>query len=70
MMDIQARKIEFVQKFLNLTNEESIKRLEIYLKEEVESVDFDLKRRVKESEKDFEDGNTFTNEELISKYHD
>ena len=68
-MDIQTRKLEFIQEFLNLTNEKSIKRLEKQLKEEVSIYNFDLKKRIHTSENDFEDGKTITNSELIEKYN-
>ena len=66
---MQTRKLEFIQEFLNLTNEKSIKRLEKQLKEEVSIYNFDLKKRIQTSEKDFEDGKTITNSELIEKYN-
>ena len=66
---MQTRKLEFIQKFLSLKDEESIKRLETHLREEVSVYNFDLKKRIQESEKDFEEGNTVTNSELKEKYN-
>lgn len=66
---MQTRKLEFIQKFLSLKDEESIKRLETHLREEVSVYNFDLKKRIQESEKDFEDGKTITNAELKEKYN-
>ena len=37
-MDLQTRKIEFVQKFLNLQNEDTIAQLEQILLKEIETV--------------------------------
>ncbi len=68
-MDLQTRKIEFIQKFLNLTDENAVIRLENQLKDEVNLLQFDLKKRVLESEKDYENGNTVSNTDLISKYN-
>lgn len=68
-MDMQTRKLEFIQKFLSLKDEESIKRLETHLREEVSVYNFDLKKRIQESEKDFEEGKTITNAELKEKYN-
>lgn len=69
-MDLQSRKIEFVQKFLTLMNEESIKRLETHLNDEVSILEFDLKKRILESEHDFENGNTISNSDLVTIYND
>ncbi len=68
-MDLQSRKIDFVQKFLTLTDENAITRLETQLKEEVSLYEFDLKKRIMKSEKDFENGDTISNEELVRKYN-
>jgi len=40
-MDIQTRKIEFIQKFLKIQNEEVISRLENMLRKEIKSSDKD-----------------------------
>ena len=42
-MDIQSRKIEFIQEFLKLQSEEVISRLEKLLKKEAEKIRPDLK---------------------------
>lgn len=76
-MDIQTRKIEFVQSFLKLQNEKVIAQFEKLLKkmEDKEhrnnSKPFsiqELNKRVSESEKDFENGRFTTTSELLSKY--
>ena len=41
-MDIQARKIEFIQKFLKIQSEEVISRLENILRKEIKSPDNDV----------------------------
>jgi len=70
-MDIQAKKIELIQAFLNLKSEAAIKRLELFFKQEKEftamSVE-ELNTRISESEKDFEEGNTISNSDLLKKY--
>ena len=40
-MDIETRKIEFIQKFLKIQNEEVISRLENMLRKEIKSSDKD-----------------------------
>ena len=71
-MDIQTRKIEFIQAFLKLQSEQTISRLEELLKSE--SKDFEpmsvdeFNERIDRSEKDFKDGNYKTHDEVFSKY--
>lgn len=76
-MDLQTRKIEFVQKFLKLQNEEVVSRLEKLLEEERKKViDKDsnpmtkeeLNQRIDQSEKDFEENRFKKTSELLSKY--
>ncbi len=72
-MDIQARKIEFVQEFLKLQSEEIITHLESFLKLEKEiSIEpmttKELNSRIDKSELDFENGKFKSNSELLSKY--
>ncbi|MEZ5036183.1 MAG: hypothetical protein R2760_01710 [Chitinophagales bacterium] len=64
-MDIQTRKIKFVQTFLKLQSEDVISKLEKILKKnQVDEIIEDLKpltikelnRRISQSEKDFENG--------------
>jgi hypothetical protein len=74
-MDIQTRKIEFVQEFLKLQNEELIARLESLLRSS-KSKNGDLKPmtteelndRILKSEQDFESGRFKSTSELLSKY--
>ncbi|PZU84717.1 MAG: hypothetical protein DI529_10900 [Chryseobacterium sp.] len=70
-MNIESRKIEFVQAFLNLQNEELISQFEKLLKKakqsEKELKPFtieELNERIAKSEEDFENGRFKTQEEL------
>ncbi|MPS73348.1 MAG: hypothetical protein E2590_09405 [Chryseobacterium sp.] len=70
-MNLESRKIEFVQAFLNLQNEELISQFEKLLKKakqsEKELKPFtieELNERIAKSEEDFEKGRFKTQEEL------
>jgi hypothetical protein len=72
-MNIQARKIEFIQEFLKLQSEDIISSLEKFLKMEKELTinpmsTKDLNKRIELSESDFENGNYKSNSELKAKY--
>ncbi len=70
-MNIQTRKIEFIQAFLQLQNEESISRFEQLLKAEKEFKPMtieELNRRIKRSEDDFKNNRFKTTKEIIAKY--
>lgn len=76
-MDIQSRKIAFVQEFLKLQNEELIARLESLLKREQKTniekevnpfTMEELNERISKSEDDFKNGRFKTTSELLSKY--
>ncbi|AVR46010.1 hypothetical protein C7S20_12515 [Christiangramia fulva] len=76
-MDLQSRKIEFVQEFLKLQSEEAVSRLEKLLKKEKKNVigkDFkpmtkeELNQRIDQSEKDFKNNRFKKTSELLSKY--
>lgn len=76
-MDLQTRKIEFVQAFLKLQSEEMISQFEKLLKNVKQSEsenDFEpftveeLNERILKSEKDFENNKFKTTAELLSKY--
>lgn len=76
-MDIQTRKIEFVQAFLNIQSEEMISQFEKLLKDatkiesEKELKTFtieELTERIIKSENDFENGRYKTTSQLLSKY--
>lgn len=71
-MNIQTRKIEFIQAFLQLQSEESISRLEELL--EIENKEFrpmsieELNSRIDRSEDDFKNNRFKTTEEILAKY--
>jgi len=76
-MDLQSRKIEFVQEFLKLKSEEAISRLEKLLKKEKKNVigkefkpmtEQELNKRIDQSESDFKDNRFKKSSELLSKY--
>lgn len=76
-MDLQSRKIEFVQEFLKLQSEEAVSRLEKVLKKERKSsLAHDLKpmtkgelnKRIDKSEADFKNNRFKPTSELLSKY--
>ncbi len=76
-MDIQSRKIAFVQDFLSIYNEDTIVQFEELLKQEKKrqgkeipssmSVS-ELNKRIDRSEDDFKNGRYNTSSELIAKY--
>ena len=79
-MDIQTRKIEFIQAFLKLQSEELISQFENLLKNKsVIDIDKDqslepmsiaeLNDRIDKSESDFKDGNYKTTSELLKKFN-
>ncbi len=76
-MDIQSRKIAFIQEFLKLQSEEAISRLESLLKKEKQATlerevkpftEEELNERIARSEDDFKNGRYKTSKELLSKY--
>ena len=71
-MDIQTRKIQFVQEFLKLKSEQAISKLEALLKEERSNTRVfsqeEFEQRIRQSEDDFKNNRFKTSEELKSKY--
>ena len=75
-MDLQTRKIEFVQAFLRLQSEEVISQFENLMKKKssVKEATFqpmtlkELNSRIDKSELDFKSGNYKTSSELLEKY--
>ncbi|OEK09038.1 hypothetical protein A8C32_14205 [Flavivirga aquatica] len=75
-MDLQSRKIEFVQEFLKLQSEEVISSFERLLKKQIKSSgkEFEpmsieeLNNRIDKSENDFKNGRFKTHSEIIAKY--
>lgn len=75
-MDIQSRKIEFVQEFLKIQSEDVISHFEKLLKKEKNTEAkrssspmsiAELNKRIDQSENDFKNGNYVTSTELIAK---
>ncbi|WP_394907492.1 hypothetical protein [uncultured Mesonia sp.] len=76
-MNIEARKIEFIQEFLKLQSEETISKLEKILKKEKDTSDErlfkpmtidELNKRIDKSESDFQNNRFKTSSELLAKY--
>lgn len=76
-MDLQTRKIEFVQEFLKIQSEELISQLENLLKNKdiVDDNDFfkpmsieEFNNRIDQSESDFKNGRYKTTSQLLEKY--
>ncbi len=71
-MDLQTRKIEFIQAFLQLQNEETISRFEQLLKDTNEGFRpmtlNELNSRIDKSENDFNNNQFKTTEEILAKY--
>lgn len=77
IMNIEARKIEFVQEFLKLQSEEVISKFEKILKKEKESSNDsiensmtkeELNARIEKSESDFKNKRYKKTSELLEKY--
>ncbi len=76
-MNLEARKIEFVQEFLKLQSEEAVSRLEKILKNEKKASDQpvfepmtqkELNERIDQSESDFRNNQFKNSTELLAKY--
>lgn len=71
-MDLDARKIEFVQEFLRLENEETISLLEQVMKQHSNALKplsvVELNARIDKSEYDFKNGRYKTSAQLRAKY--
>jgi hypothetical protein len=76
-MNLEARKIEFVQEFLKLQSEEAISRLEKILRKEKKASDErifeamtqeELNKRIDQSESDFRNNRFKNSSELLPKY--
>ncbi len=76
-MDLQSRKIEFVQEFLKIQSEEIISRLEKMLKKENKAsyeqifkpmTQDELNKRIDKSESDFQNNRFKSSSELLTKY--
>jgi len=76
-MNLEARKIEFVQEFLKLQSEEAVSRLEKILKKEKNAIEEriiepmtqeELNKRIDQSESDFQNNRFKNSSELLAKY--
>tara|TARA_R110002050_G_scaffold74772_4_gene160101 strand:- start:326 stop:559 length:234 start_codon:yes stop_codon:yes gene_type:complete len=76
-MDLEARKIEFVQEFLKLQSEEAVSRLEKILRKEKNAsnerifepmTQDELNKRIDKSESDFRNNRFKSSSELLAKY--
>jgi hypothetical protein len=76
-MNLEARKIEFVQEFLKLQSEEAVSRLEKILRKEKNASDErifepmsqdELNKRIDQSESDFQNNRFKNSSELLAKY--
>tara|TARA_R110000868_G_C10729341_1_gene751474 strand:- start:515 stop:748 length:234 start_codon:yes stop_codon:yes gene_type:complete len=76
-MNLEARKIEFIQEFLKLQSEEAISRFEKILKKEKNATpdrvvspmnQDELEKRIDQSESDFKNNRFKSSAELLAKY--
>ncbi|MGJ8665857.1 MAG: hypothetical protein ACSHW7_05790 [Patiriisocius sp.] len=76
-MNLEARKIEFIQEFLKLQSEEAISRLEKMLRKESIAYNkqiaepmtqYELNNRIDESEADFKNNRFKTSSQLLDKF--
>lgn len=76
-MNLESRKIEFVQEFLKLQNEGTISRLEKLLRKEKDisikrvfepMTKDELDRRINQSESDFQNNRLKNSSDLLAKY--
>lgn len=76
-MDLQSRKIEFIQEFLKLQSEEVISKLEKILRKEKgtahdnefkQMTEEELNKRIDKSESDFENDRFKSSADLVAKY--
>lgn len=76
-MNLEARKIEFIQEFLKLQNEEAISRLEKVLRKEKKTsgervfepmTQDELNKRIDKTESDFRNNRFKSSSELLDKY--
>lgn len=77
-MNLEARKIEFVQEFLKLQSEEAVSRLEKILRKEKKVSDRrvvepmtqeELHKRIDQSESDFRNNRFKSSSQLLAKYN-
>ena len=73
MMDLQTRKIQFIQEFLKISSEEAISKFEALLnrqKGELQNpfTKEEMTDRVRQSESDFKEGRFKSTEELLERF--
>ncbi len=72
-MDLQTRKLEFIQEFLKISSEEAVAKFEALLKRQKGEPENpfskeEMIKRVKQSEADFKNGNYKTTEQLLERF--
>lgn len=72
-MDLQSRKIEFVQEFLKIQSEEAISKLEKLLRKEKKTPGMSmtkeqLNKRIEQSESDFKNNRFKSSSDLLEKF--
>ncbi len=76
-MNLEGRRIEFIQEFLKLQSEEAVSRLEKILRKEKNASDEqkigpmtrnELNKRIDQSESDFQNNRFKTSSELLEKF--
>lgn len=72
-MDLQTRKLEFIQEFLKISSEEAVAMFEALLKRQKGGSDNpftkeEMIKRVKQSEADFKNGNYKTTDQLLVRF--
>ena len=72
-MDLQTRKLQFIQEFIKISSEEAVAKFEALLKRQKGEPENpfskeELIKRVKQSEADFKKGNYKTTEQLLERF--
>lgn len=72
-MDLQSRKLAFIQEFLKISSEDAISKFEALLNRQKEAAENpftkeEMIKRVKQSEADFENGKCKTTKELLDRF--
>lgn len=72
VMDLQTRKIEFIQKFLKIKNEDLITKFEMLIKSEKDVIqpftESEFNKRIDQSELDLKNGKFKNSAEIAQKY--
>jgi hypothetical protein len=72
-MDLQTRKIQFIQEFLKISSEDTLSKFEALLKRQKEELQNpftkeEMIERVMQSELDFKEGRFKSTEELLERF--